>query len=162
MPVSILNSSAKEQKEEINMPAYWWECRGCGTKVEFPEACGSKGITHYIWDALIPSNWDQSKLVRKCANCSQDTLRITYIFPRKNQTHIQVKHMIGLGPFDDEYVPMIWETIPDGAEHETWIDFKYVNGRNIWGLNKPAVFNKDNMRELFKQYRICTGDTAFP
>ncbi len=115
-------------------------------------------MTHYIWDALIPSNWDQSKLLKKCIGCGKDTLRITYIFPRKDQVHVQVKHIIGLGPFD-EYVPMMWKTIPNGNQKETWIDFKYINGRNVWGLNKPSVFSKEDMRELFKQYRNCTGDT---
>lgn len=143
------------------MPAYWWECSDCGNKVEFPEACESKGITHYIWDVLIPSNWNQSKLIKKCTGCSKDTLRITYIFPRKDQVNVQVKHIIGLGPFD-EYVPMMWETIPDGDQNETWIDFKYINGRNVWGLNKPAVFSKEDMRKLFTQYRNRTGDTSFP
>lgn len=143
------------------MPSYWWECSECGTSVEFPQASESKGITHYIWDVLIPSEWDQSKLIKRCDKCSKDTLRITYIFPRKERTHVQVKHIIGLGPFDG-YVPMMWETIPDGNQAETWIDFKYINGRNIWGLNKPAVFSKGDMRELFRQYRKCTGDTSFP
>jgi hypothetical protein len=143
------------------MPAYWWECSECGTKVEFPEASKSKGITHFIWDVLIPTNWDRSKLLKKCTKCNQDTLRITYIFPRKDQTHVQVKHIIGLGPFD-EYVPMMWETIPDGNQKKTWIDFKYINGQNVWGLNKPAVFSKEDMRTLLKQYHECTGDKSFP
>lgn len=142
------------------MPSYWWECSECKTKVEFPDACKSKGITHYIWDVLIPSKWDQANLTKKCTKCGQHTLKITYIFPRKDQTHVQVKHIVGLVPFG-EYVPMMWETIPDGNLKETWIDFKYINGRSIWGLNKPAVFSKEDIRELFKNYRSCTGDTSF-
>ena len=143
------------------MPSYWWECSRCGIKVDFADACESRGVTHYIWDVLIPSEWDQTHLMKNCTKCARQTLRISYIFPRKNHVHVQVKHIIGLGPFD-EYVPMMWETIPDGDQKETWIDFKYINGRNIWGLNKPAVFSKEHMRELFQKYRNCTGDNSFP
>jgi hypothetical protein len=143
------------------MAAYWWECSSCETKYDFHDVCESEGITHYIWDILIPSGWDQAKLLKKCNSCGQDHLRITYIFPRADTTHIQVKHIVGLGPFE-EYVPMMWETIPDGDHEETWIDFKYINGRNVWGLNKPAVFSKEDMRKLFNIYRDLTGDKSFP
>src|SRR5437867_2149365 len=127
------------------MASYWWECSHCSAEYDFPTTCQSKGITHYIWDVLIPSAWNQDHLLKQCGTCNQNSLRITYIFPRADKTHIQVKHMVGLGPFG-EYVPMMWETIPDGDDQETWLDFKYINGRNIWGLNKPAVFNKENIR----------------
>ncbi len=68
--------------------------------------------------------------------------------------------MVGLGPFD-EYVSMMWETIPDGNAEDTWIDFKYINGRNIWGLNKPAVFSKSEIHDLFELYKSRTGDNTF-
>jgi hypothetical protein len=144
------------------MGSYWWECSNCGTQYDFQTICQSRGITHYIWDVLIPSGWDQDHLVKNCTKCDKNILRITYIFPRAEKTHLQVKHIVGLGPFDDVYVPMMWETIPDGNNDETWIDFKYINGRNIWGLNKPAVFSKEDMRNLFQLYRERTGDHNFP
>lgn len=143
------------------MASYWWECSRCSAQSDFPTVCQSRGITHYIWDVLIPSDWNQDYLLKQCVNCNHRTVRITYVFPRADKTHIQVKHMIGLGPFD-LYIPMMWETIPDGNDEETWIDFKYINGRNIWGLNKPAVFSKESMRKLFQLYRERTNEKNFP
>lgn len=143
------------------MPSYWWECEECQTKYEFSDVTEPKGITHYIWDVLIPSDWDQALLLKDCPACGLQSLRISYIFPREDKTHLLVKHIIGLGPFE-KYVPMMWETIPDRSEEETWIDFKYINGRNIWGLNKPAVFTKADMRSLFAKYREKVGDQNFP
>ena len=52
---------------------------------------------------------------------------------------------------------MMWETIPDISENVTWFDFKYINGRKIWGLNKPAVFSKDDLREIIIKYEKKTG-----
>lgn len=143
------------------MASYWWQCSLCKNQQDFPTSSNSRGLTHYIWDVLVPSSWDQSHLLRACSSCSLNTMRITYIFPRADRTQIQVKHIIGLGPFG-EYLPMMWETIPDGNETETWIDFKYINGRSIWGLNKPAVFSKEDMRKLFQLYRTRVGDNSFP
>ena len=143
------------------MAAYWWECTSCSARFEFQDICEYRGITHYIWDVLIPSGWDQSHLLKKCPKCNEKELRVTYVFPRADETHIQVKHIVGIGP-SDEYVAMMWETIPDGSKEETWFDFKYINGRNILGLNRPAVFSKENIRKLFQLYRDRTGDRSFP
>lgn len=143
------------------MASYWWECSNCSTIYDFPTICESLGITHYIWDILLPSGWNQRHLTKKCLKCGRDSLRITYIFPRTDKTHLQVKHLIGLQPLGD-YLPMLWETIPNGNITGTWIDFKYVNGRNIWGLNKPAVFTREKIRNLFDLYREITGDSDFP
>lgn len=148
------------------MPSYWWECTNnkcpeIGTQVDFINACGSKGITHFIWDILIPSQWNQSELIKKCSSCGEASLLIAYEFPREEPVMIHVKHIVGLGPFDDIYVPMMWETIPDGDKENTWIDFKYINGKNIWGLNKPAVFSKQDIKELFQLYQNKTG-VLFP
>ncbi|HOX41278.1 MAG TPA: hypothetical protein PK263_03725 [bacterium] len=142
------------------MPSYWWECEKCQDIKQFQEVTESKGITHFIWDVLLPSNWDQGLLIRKCELCSS-YLRIAYVFPRKDALHILVKHIIGLGPYFDEYIPMLWETFPDRNFQETMIDFKYINGRNIWGLNKPAVFSKNEMKEVLKKYKEKTGNDFF-
>lgn len=143
------------------MPSYWRECGECKTKYEFPEVTESKGVTHYIQDVLVPPDWDQSLLLKQCPACGKNELRIAYFFPREDQAHLLVKHIVGLGPFG-EYVPMMWETIPDRSAKDTWIDFKYINGRNIWGLNKPAVFSKADMNAVFAKYRNKVGDETFP
>jgi len=147
--------------QEGTMASYWWECSHCGSRFEFKDVCESRGITHYIWDVLIPSGWEQSHLIKTCFQCNNGDMGITYVFPQADQTHIRVKHIVGIGPFD-KYVPMMWETIPDGNNEETWIDFKYINGRNMWGLNKPAVFSKEDIKKLFQLYRNRTPDKNFP
>lgn len=145
------------------MPAYWWKCQSCGEISEFSIATKSKGITHYIWDVLIPSKWDQSHLLLSCSSCHSKSLRITYEFPRKERVELTLIHAVGLGPIDDIYVPMMWETAPDLSEdNEHWIDFKYINGRNVFGLNKAAVFTRANIKELFEMYRVVTNQPNFP
>jgi hypothetical protein len=70
--------------------------------------------------------------------------------------------MVGLGPFDKVYLPMMWEAYPVHAPEDRWFDFKYLNGRNLWGLNKPAVFGREDLRELFELYVQKTGTERFP
>jgi hypothetical protein len=70
--------------------------------------------------------------------------------------------MVGLGPFDNVYVPTMWETYDVSAPEYRMFDFKYVNNRNIWGLNKPAVFTREELRELFALYELRTGMSSFP
>jgi hypothetical protein len=67
-----------------------------------------------------------------------------------------MRDLVGLGRTDD-CVQMLSETIPDGDKANTWIDFKYIKGRNIWGLNKPAVFSKAELKKLFALYTARTG-----
>jgi hypothetical protein len=142
------------------MAAYWWACKTCNTSLDFLSATGHKGISHYIWDVLIPSAWDQMLLLLPCKKCGLNTLQIAYDFPRSDKESVRVVHIVGLGPFDD-YVPMLWETYPVPIESETWFDFKYVNGRSVWGLNKPAVFSSKDLRSIFALYQDKTGHSAF-
>jgi hypothetical protein len=147
--------------KEVFMKGYWWQCESCGANSDFGEACDCKGIAHFIWDVLLPSSWDQSKLLLKCKKCNKQSLRITYKFPRKDEVVLKVIHIVGLDP-NNGYIPMIWETYPEGDENERWFDFKYINGRNIYGLNKPAVFSRDDLKQLFTLYREKTNLTEFP
>lgn len=70
--------------------------------------------------------------------------------------------MVGLGGRDDEYIPMMWKTLRAPYDGEPWFDFKYINGRSVWGLNKSAVFGRDDLAQLFRLYCEKTGDTQFP
>lgn len=145
------------------MPAYWWKCGKCHEVSEFGVVTPSKGIAHYIWDVLIPSNWSQSHLVLPCPKCNSRNLKITYEFPRKDRVELTLIHAIGLGPFDDIYVPMIWEAKPDSStDNEHWFDFKYINGRSAYGLNKAAVFTRTDIHALFAKYKEVTGQNNFP
>lgn len=144
------------------MPAYWWECEECSTKYEFGQVCPSRGMPHYIRDFLVPSNWDQDHLLINCPDCGNNTLHIAYEFPRKEKESIRVIHIVGLGTPGDEYIPMMWETSPAPHDGNNWFDFKYINGRNVFGLNKPAVFHRSDLRMLFNLYSEKTGSKIFP
>jgi hypothetical protein len=145
------------------MPSYWWKCLACERKAEFKKVSSSKGITDFIWDELVSSSWDQSALVLNCPYCDEVQLHIAYEFPRKKDgVELSVVHIVGLGPIDNVYIPMMWETFPNGNKKERWFDFKYVNGRQIYGLNKPAVFTQEMLNELFNKYCTITGATHFP
>ena len=141
------------------MPSYWWECESCGNKAEFFDVCQVKGITHFIWDILLKEEWNQDHLIKNCKSCGKDLMRITYEFPRKDKEKLRVIHIIGIGPFDNnKYLPMIWETHAVGEnENDNWFDFKYLNGKNIRGLNRPAVFSRDSLKKLFDVYSKKTG-----
>lgn len=145
------------------MSSYWWKCQSCGETAEFPEVTQSKGIAHYIWDVLVPSQWNQSHLVLPCPKCNSQSLRIAYEFPRKNRVELVLIHAVGLDPVDGVYIPMMWETAPDSStDEEHWIDFKYINGRSIFGLNKAAVFTRADIHVLFAKYKEVTGQRDFP
>jgi hypothetical protein len=147
------------------MPGYWWECLSCKLKKDIR-------ITHFIWDVLLPSDWEQSHLSKQCNNCGENNLRITYKFP-PYEIFLSVKHIVGLGPFSEEYVPMMWETqpygdwktIPYGKEGDIWFDFKYLKRgkrRNNFGLRRPAVFNQGDLKDLIELYKRRTGISEFP
>jgi hypothetical protein len=68
---------------------------------------------------------------------------------------------VGVGPFDD-YIPMMWEAFPSDDPDARWFDFKYVRGRSAYGLNKPAVFSKPELINLFALYRRVSGEQTFP
>jgi len=143
------------------MEGYWWQCEACGYQSKFEEAVGSKNIARYIWDELIPSAWDPKKLSVPCPKCNKGKMRITYEFPRKNNPEIfQVIHIIGLVK-ENEYVPMMWEIKPLG-EDTSCFDFKYIIGPNPFGLNKPAIFTQEELRELFNLYKKITRSRRFP
>jgi len=144
------------------MPAYWWKCENCRTDYDFSQVTESRGVAHYIWDDLLPSSWDQNHLRRRCKACHKLSLRIAYDFPRKEKVTLFVVHMVGLGPYDGSYIPMMWETTQPSEGDNHWFDFKYVNGRSLYGLNKPAVFERDNLRELFSLYQNRARAGRFP
>jgi hypothetical protein len=144
------------------MSSYWWQCNTCEIAKPFNEVSGSTGIVRFIRNVLLASDWDQSKLVVKCPKCLKPTLRITYDFPRKEgRVRHSIVHIVGLALNDAYYLPMMWETQPS-TDKSTWFDFKYINGNSIWGLNKPAVFNRAELKKLFQVYEQKCGGGLFP
>ncbi len=144
------------------MKGYWWECDNCKGTFDFNESCGSAGIAHYIWDILVDSGWDQANLLLDCPSCNSRSLRITYEFPRANKVSLRVIHIVGLASKDDPYLPMMWETHVEHYGGEKCFDFKYVNNRKPFGLNRPAVFTRSELIQLFKLYCEKTGTKQFP
>jgi hypothetical protein len=144
------------------MAGYWWECETCDSKHDFDQVAGVRSMSSFVWDGLVPSNWDQGLLTSACPECHEGVLRITYDFPRQvDRLFMRVLHIVGL-KFDD-YVPMMWETyIKESKPREECIDFKYQRNRNPWGLNKAAHLSRSNLHELFSVYRERTGEQSFP
>ncbi len=145
------------------MPGYWWQCENCRRKYDFEHLTNSSGIGPFIRDELAPSEWDQILLAGECPECGK-TVRITYEFPRRaGGETVHVLHIVGL-PFDKEgkYLHMMWETYFEDGSDEPLFDFKYIWGRNIHGLNKPAVFTQEMLRRLFSLYAEKVGKAAFP
>ena len=143
------------------MPSYWWKCENekCQNEViDFKNACGHKNLAEFIFDKLLVDEWDQNLLKLICGKCGQSSLRITYEFPRKEKERIQVVHIVGLGPFGEgKYLPMLWETYPESDRNIRWFDFKYLNGPNIFGLNRPAVFTREQLKDVFQEYKSKTN-----
>ena len=72
------------------MPSYWWSCEKCKKEFAFKDVTDNSTIYHFIWKTLLPSNWDQEKLLLACPNCKNKSLRITYEFPRKDKEIVRV------------------------------------------------------------------------
>ncbi len=139
------------------MPSYWWQCKSCGSKSIFPIVAKCSSIVTFIWDIMVPSDWEQSLLLRECPKCGNKALRITYDFPRKTDPVTpKVVQMVGLPPNADNYMAMLWETEPTEYPKERWLDFKYMNGKNPWGLNKAAVLSKQDLVRLIRVYETKT------
>lgn len=144
------------------MPSYWWQCDTCQIVETFPAVCEASGIVTFVRNILIPSDWDQSKLILPCPKCGGHKLRITYDFPRqKDPVRLNVVHLVGLIHDDAYYLPMMWETRPS-TDTETWFDFKYISGNSLWGLNKAAVFSRSELKRLFQTYEQKCGVAPFP
>jgi hypothetical protein len=140
------------------MPGYWWHCESCDSDFTFPEARASSSIVAFIWDDLVTHRWDQTLLNRICPKCSKQTVALRYEFPRRKEPEsLKVVHIVGITPPDGSYLPMVWETAPLRDPEQRWFDFKYMNGRSNWGLNKAAALDKSELRRLFALYEEVTG-----
>ncbi|MCH7950972.1 MAG: hypothetical protein IH875_10945 [Candidatus Dadabacteria bacterium] len=144
-----------------NMPPYWWECEKCEQTYYFEDVTSSNTIVKFIWDELLTSAWSQELLQKECNKCKENKLRISYHFPSKDNLKLRVVHIVGL-ELENEYLPMMWETYFTHNPSENVFDFKYLNGRNIWGLNKPAVLSKGELSQIFALYSKRTGNKSFP
>lgn len=140
---------------------YWWECEKCEKQFDFNTACGSPGIAHYIQDHL-KKDWDQTLLVRDCPDCKSHSLRIAYEFPKRERQLFRVYHVVGIDWNNGAYVPMMWVTKESPYSGEMIYDFKYICGRQTFGLNKSAVFSQNDLKRIFDLYCEKTGVKSFP
>jgi hypothetical protein len=142
------------------MAGYWWECEACGKETDFLTTGAAASLASFVWDRLIPSDWDQSLLTAPCSAGCAGPQRITYHFPRDDRMTLRVIHIVGLK--SDDYVPMMWETYSTESPSERMFDFKYQRGRNPWGLNKAAVFSRSDLHQIFALYRDKPKALEFP
>ncbi len=146
------------------MAGYIWQCSHCKRRATFPEMQAQRGIVTFIWRTLLPSNWDHNLLLRDCLMCRRREMRITFEFPRQqNPELLQIKQIVGIPPNGGDYLPMMWESSPFNHLDQSWFSFNYVrlvDGKmNSWGLNKAAVFDRDEFRHIVQIYKQSTGRT---
>lgn len=148
---------------EGSLKGYWWACERehCDYHSSFKDESGNKGITAFLRDVLIPSGWEQGLLVRTCRKCNEPSLRITYHFPSKNNQVVRALHMVGLDQ-GVPYIPMMWESFSTSSPTKHWFHFNYMKGKNPFGLNRAAVFAREDLSALFQLYRDKTGCPSFP
>lgn len=147
-------------------PSYWWGCKSCGHIVSATgKAAGKYGIGVLV-NTLIDSTWqNQAVLLKECPSCEAHEMQLTYEFPGRDIKPVLVR-VVGLGPNEDGYVPMMWETIHMENDKEVlWFDFKYMNIKrpcNLIGLQKPAVFERKDLSDLFALYLSVARIKHFP
>jgi len=117
-------------------------------------------MASFIWDRLIPADWDQSLLTSVCPHCDHGTRRITYDFPREDKVTRRVAHIVGIA--SDDFVPMMWETYPTDDPSDLAFSFNYQIRRSPWGLNKAGVFSREALRRIFALYREKASAADFP
>ena len=137
------------------MPSYWWQCLNCNKFFNFQEVTNSKGISHFIWDELYLSDWDQNILIKNCPSCKNHQLKISYEFPRKDKIILYVNNIVGITK-DNNFMQLLWATSPIEDLNDVWYDFKYLNGKSIFGLTKPVVFDKEELKNIMELFnRKC-------
>jgi hypothetical protein len=136
------------------MPGYWWSCTTCDREFTFEKVTDSKSICQFIWDRLLPADWNQKFLTVKCPECETRTVKLAYDFPRRKRKVMRVNHIVGLNYGGGDYLQMMWEAVDVLEPKKALYDFKYlIRGRGPWGLNKPAVFTKGDLAEILELYR---------
>ena len=145
------------------MDGYWWQCEGCGHTESVEQITNRKSLAAFIWDDLRLSSWNQALLTVPCRSSCSRSMRITYEFPRKmNKETVMVLRIVGLPAGEDSYLPMMWQTFFLSNPENYLFDFKFVRGRQGWGLKKPAVFNQEDLKNLFALYCERAGVQRFP
>jgi hypothetical protein len=137
------------------MPGYWWQCEQCGSKTDFLSAANTTSICGFIRDVLYPADFDQTLLLRTCAQCAEHAVRITFEFPREEDpVELRVLHIIAL---PQAHLPMMWESCPVGDPKDRWFHFNYMKDRSAYGLNKASVWTAGELQEVFALYERKTG-----
>ena len=144
------------------MPGYWWQCKKCGEKREFREAANRRSVPDFLWEDLVPAEWDQALLTLPCPTSCGSRMHLTYKFPRSKGTTdtVMVVHIVGLQK--GGYLPMMWEAFFLSEPASSFFDFKYVRGKSMYGLNRPAILTQQDLREMFELYSRVTGSRMLP
>jgi len=89
-------------------------------------------------------------------------MRITYSFPRAKERIVHVFSIVGLYDREKSYLPMMWEFEFSDEPGKRLFDFKYLEGKNVTGLARPAVLSQEMLRRLFALYCEKTSTKQFP
>ena len=153
------------------MKGYWWQCENerCKSyrkRLEFQDVFRDEDIPvnnvcQFIRKRLLPSGWDQNLLARPCAQCHENSLRISYEYERqKDPEKLTLIHIVGVG--DDYWLRMMWESIAQGNESEPWFSFNYLYGNRCFGLNKAAALYREDLKNLLALYAKKLELSEFP
>ena len=121
------------------MNGYWLNCDECKKDFRFSDFTKYNGISSYLWNEFLGTDFDQSLLTLVCPEC-KGSLRITYEFPRMEKDTVKVRHIVFITG-DEKFYQMLWETFPVDTPVYSMYDFKYMNGNNTTGLNRPVVMS---------------------
>lgn len=146
------------------MSGYWWQCeQDASHRLDSFQKGNGLPLVRFLYD-LEKRGWDQTRLRIDCPNSHEAKMRITYGFPRRiDAQDYSVIHIVGLRfKNNGDYMPMIWETRSGNAPDHAF-DFKYVNRHQekgwdqAYGLARPAVFSRSELKKLFDLYGAVTG-----
>jgi hypothetical protein len=99
--------------------------------------------------------------VHPCEGCGTGELRISYDFPRCVPDVARVLHIVGLER-PNGYLPMMWAAKFDSYPERIVFDFKYLSGRRTFGLNRPAIVSRTELRDLLDLYASRANIPGFP
>ena len=133
------------------MSGYWLNCNNCKKDFRFNEITKSPAIASYLWYKFFESDCDQSLLKWKCPECDTGIIQMAYNLKDGSETVIKVNHIVFRSD-DKEFYQMLWETYDTSDPNDLIFDFKYMNGNNPLGLNKPVIMRENQLSELIQLF----------
>ena len=133
------------------MSGYWFNCNICNKDFKFGEVTDSPAIASFLWYEYFEKDCDQLLLKKKCPDCDKGVLQIAYNLKDGGETIIKVNHIV-FRTDNNEFYQMLWETFDTEDPSDLIYDFKYMNGNNPTGLNRPVIMREYELKELIKLF----------